>query len=261
MNACTSHISTSRQNTNRPPNIWWKHESHTSNAATSAGVIPLCQTKWHSWQRKEQAESRQRVKWPWDVNNLGDWGRPTLINAGQQCWLSGIVLRGTILRFSPMGVLVTPLLPPQSKPPGGLFTPSHASVDPAHDNEDRVCGRRRLTETVPVKCYPANTPSSLLSSHFAATSSMIQRSTFAYSQLGKPMQLSYSCNVLSFMSKIHLYICFTYRQQKREKKVSRLILLQHGRWKWEQDLQPSMTVIQSLIEILMGCLKYVFMES
>ena len=70
-------------------------------------MIPLCQTKWHSWQRKEQAESRQRVKWPRDANNLGDWGRPALINAGRPCWLSGVRHRGTVLGFSPSVVLVT----------------------------------------------------------------------------------------------------------------------------------------------------------
>lgn len=40
---------------------------------------------------KSKQKARQRVKWPRDVNNLGDWGRPALINAGQHCWLSGIV--------------------------------------------------------------------------------------------------------------------------------------------------------------------------
>lgn len=67
----------------------------------SCGVLPLCLTEWHSWQRKEQAQSRQRVKWPWDVNNLGDWGRPALINAGQQHWLSGIVAGAQSLDSTP----------------------------------------------------------------------------------------------------------------------------------------------------------------
>lgn len=82
-----------------------------SPTPSKAGVIPLCQAKWHSWQRKEQAESRQRVKWPQDVNNLGGWGRPALINAGQQCCLSGIVGGAQSLappHPTPVGVLITP---------------------------------------------------------------------------------------------------------------------------------------------------------
>lgn len=140
------HILAAHDKTNRPPNIRWKHESHTSNALRH-------QAWFHSArQRKEQAESRQRVKWPRDVNNLGDWGRPALINARQPCWLSGHRHRGTVLGFSPMDVLVTPLLLPQSRPPGGLFTPSRASLNPAHDNEGDVWERKRLTQTVSVKC-------------------------------------------------------------------------------------------------------------
>lgn len=91
---------------------------------------------------------------------------------------------GTVLGFSPMDVLVTPLLLPQSRPSGGLFAPSRASVDPLHENEGGdVCERKILTHTVSVKCYPANTPSPLLSPHLTTTPSMIQRSTFGNSHL------------------------------------------------------------------------------
>lgn len=58
-----SHIPAARDKTNRSPSMRWKHGSHTSNApaSSSPGVIPLRQTKWHSWQRKEQSAKQARV--------------------------------------------------------------------------------------------------------------------------------------------------------------------------------------------------------
>lgn len=61
--------------------------------------------------------------------------------------------QGAVLGLFPVVVLVTPLLPllpPQSRPapkhhhhhrPGGLFTHSHASLDPLHDNQRGVYER------------------------------------------------------------------------------------------------------------------------
>lgn len=67
---------------------------------------------------------------------------------------------GTVLGFSPMDVLVSP----QSRPWGELFTPSHVSRDPLHDNEGDVCGRKPLTKTVSVRRWPTDA-TSLLPSH------------------------------------------------------------------------------------------------
>ena len=41
---------------------------------------------------------------------------------------------------------------PNQDPSGGVFTPSHASLDPVHDNEGDVCERKRLTQTVSAGC-------------------------------------------------------------------------------------------------------------
>lgn len=210
-------------------------------------VIPLCKTNRHSWQRKEQAESRQRVRWPTDANNLGDWGRPALINAGQPWWLSG----GTVLGLSPMVVLVTPRLLPQSRPSGERFTPSHASLDPAHSNDATFVGGKdwpRLCQSNATQLTPHH--------HYCHLTLPPVR-WFSILLLGIHTLQAYSVklhyNIHSSAVK-YIYTLYTVWLFEKASRASGLISPQHVCWKWEQHLQPN-TLVNHLLGICCSALQ------
>lgn len=107
--------------TNRPPNV--KVTRLTRRDSTRPDKVAQLAEK----------RARQRVKWPKDANNLGDGGRPALINAT-------LAVRGSLQGRSPWILprgcprhhpAATPITPPREacSPP---LTPSST---PSHDNE------------------------------------------------------------------------------------------------------------------------------
>lgn len=96
----------------------------------------------------------------------------------------GIVTGAQSLDSPPWMSSSLPCYYPNRDPREDCSPPSHASLDPTHDNEGDVCGEEKTDPNcVSQMRAPLTPPSSLLSPHFTTTPSMIQRSTFGNSHL------------------------------------------------------------------------------